>query len=366
MIARRVICFVLLLFLGGCGKYEERERETGYRGAARLNPYLAATRFLHECGYEVRSITGWEKPTRRDQMMVMAASALSNEGFVRQMREWVKGGGHLVLLVERAGTETSDWSDFNPQVKIGDVLRDFLAEAGIEVVGADDGGEVKAEKVSWGKKHYQVDSLSHLGVKARGHKLRAFGTSGYGKGRISVLADARPIRNRFIDDGEHAALLLELAGWSEARGRVTFLLGTELSFWSMLCQKGWPALLGIGAVLVLWLWKTMPRFGPLDQADDGLVVRAYDHHIEALGGFAWRMDRCSESLAALRAEVQERMNRRMARAGLRDADWFEQAGLLAGIPRERVERAMSPAPVSDEATFTRVAADLQKMIHSLP
>lgn len=366
MIARGMICCVLLLVLGGCGKYEERERETGYRGAARLNPYLAAARFLQACGYDVKSITAWKKPTRNDQMMVMAASGLSNEGFVRQMRVWVNDGGHLVLLLERAGTETSDWSDFNPRLEIGGALRDFLAEAGIEVAAPDDGSEVKAEKISWGRKRYQVDCMSRHGVKLRGHRARAFGTSAYGKGRISVLSDARPIRNRFIDSGEHAALLLALAAWSGSGGHVTFLLGTELSFWSMLCQKDWPALLGIGAVLVLWLWKTMPRFGPPDHADDGLVVRAYDHHIEALGGFSWRMDRCSESLATLRVEAREHVKRRMASAGLRDADWFGQAGLLSGIPRERVERAMNPAPVPDEATFTRVASDLQKMIHSIP
>jgi len=364
--ARAVICFALLLLLGGCSRYEEREREIGYRGAARLNPYLAANRFLQACGYDVRSISAWEKPTRADQMLIMGASALSNEAFVRETRAWVSRGGHLVLLVERAGAETSDWSNFNPEVVISKALHDFLAEAEMEVAEPEGHDTVRADKISWGRKHFQVDVESQTGVKQHGHKPRAFGTANYGNGRVSVMADARPLRNRFIDRGDHAALLLSLAEWSGEDGRITFLTGTDLSFWSMLRQKGWPALWGLAVVLVIWLWKTMPRFGPLDHADEGGAVRAYDHHIEALGGFAWRMDRCSASLAALRADVHERMNRRMARSGTRDADWFEQAALLAGIPRERIERAMHPAPVADETTFTRIAADLQKLIQSLP
>ena len=53
---------VILLLLVSCGedeKYEEVEFDLGYKGAARVNPYLAAERFLKTGGWEVSSSRVW-------------------------------------------------------------------------------------------------------------------------------------------------------------------------------------------------------------------------------------------------------------------------------------------------------------------
>ena len=50
-----------LLVLGSCD-YREVEREIGYKGRARVHPWLAAERFVAAMGYPVRPEISWTAP----------------------------------------------------------------------------------------------------------------------------------------------------------------------------------------------------------------------------------------------------------------------------------------------------------------
>src|SRR5213075_340682 len=88
-----------------------------------------------------------------------------------------------------------------------------------------------------------------------------------GFGRVTLVADAHPFRNRYLARNDHAALLYGLVSLDH-RTVVSFVSVLKVSFWKMLWEHGRPALLCLAALLMLWLWKNLPRFGPILAAED--------------------------------------------------------------------------------------------------
>jgi hypothetical protein len=365
---RTWVLLLLCALLAGCGRgYTTRKVETGYKGKARLDAYLAAGRFLEKNGHTVVSKPGWPELDDELAVAMVPASVISTKAYVREMREWVADGGHLICLVDRAESHHDDWSRIPQSFLLSndplpEPLREWMGEAGLEVVR---GEKIEATSLSAEGGRYEVLAESTLGIKpGTASKPRLLGQVEHGEGLLTVMADARPFRNRYIADHDHAALLLALVEASPYEGGVVIVRDAALSLWSLLWKHGWPALAGLLAVTVFWLWKNMPRFGPLRREEAPSTLRDYDHHLEALGDFQWRLDKGAALLRPLRDSVLER-SQRLAAAGHRDDDLFEWIARRADIPRERAQRAMTQEHPGDAMSFTRVLADLQKIHLSL-
>lgn len=345
-------------------EYTEVEREIGYKGKARVNPWLAAERFAGHYGGEVKSLATWTAPGYDDALWFVPAAVLGNESFTRQVEEWVSGGGHLVLLVQHAETETNDWSGHANTVKVEPALKGMLARSGITIL-SEESPEATASKVEFEGKSYEVDAKSSFVVSAGPVKKGMFASVRKGDGRISVLTDARLFRNRWIGDKQHADLLAALMAETEYGGGIGFIRGTGLSLWSLLAEHLWPLLIGLGGVIVLWLWKNFTRFGPLEAVSTAPVMRGYERHLEALGDFQWRLDRAAALLTPLRALIVERGQRVSVRSGRRDDDFFQFLADRSGLARERVHRALVEQAPPDSGVLTRTTADLQRLLEVL-
>ncbi len=346
--------------------YTEVKRETGYKGKARINPWLAAERFAARHDHEVRSLASWVAPDGGDIVWFVPASVLNNQSYIRNVEEWVEDGGHLIVLVENADSETNDWSRSVSEPTLEPVLIRMLQRVGIELeAGGFSKIEVKAAAVEFRGRSYQVDARSTSGVAAGDGKPGVFASVRSREGRLTVITDGRIFRNRWIGDHEHAALLAALIESSDYEGAVGFLRGSGLSLWGLLANYLSPVLAGLGLLGVFWLWKSLSRFGPIEAADGVSTLRGYEHHLEALGDFQWRLDRAAALLAPLRAQIVERGQRISVRAGRRDDDFFQFLANRAGLPRERVFRALAESAPPDSATITRTAADLQKLLQVL-
>jgi hypothetical protein len=355
-----LVLFALAGFLGAC-KTEEVTVETGYKGKARADPWLAAERFCErfEAG-GVRSLASWEPPGCDEAVRFVPAKVLGNASYVRQTRAWVARGGHLVVLLENAGGN-SDWSPPPPEPELDKTLAGWLADAGISVVEKP----AEAKRIEWGGRAFEVDAKSRKSVAAEGGGPGVFATGPYGNGRISVVTDGRIFRNRWIGERQHAAFLDALVRTRDGPGSIAFLRGAGMSLWDLAGKHLWAPLAALGLLIGLWLWKNFARFGPLEAASAATAPRGYEHHLEALGDFQWRLDRCAALLEPLRETIAERGQRASARAGLRDQDLFQFLADRAGLPRERILRAMSETRPADAAILTRTAADLQKLLHVL-
>ena len=374
---RRGACLAVALLAAGCGGYRKVEVEVGHRGAARLDPFLAAGRFLTATGRVVRVERRWPRPDGAIGVLVVPASMLEARGYVDEVRGWVAGGGHVVCLFGWASAARSDWGPGERPVRPSAALAGWLREAGWEVRvpagGAarelrqgGKGGDV-GRRGRW-RFEGQRFEVTHAGERCfvpvgGGGGARSFVSAPYGGGRLTLVADARPFRNRRLGEADHAPLLAALAAAS-GPGAVVIVLGTDVSFWRLAWAAGWPALVGLVALAAAWLWRALPRFGALEadaRVDDW---RDYRRHLDAVGGFLWRIDRGRQLLAPLRREVLERLGRRRLAAGP-DVDLHDLAATISGVPRARVGHALSDTPPADPAGFAGAAADLQQMLERL-
>jgi hypothetical protein len=106
---KHLIVLLAALSLTAC-QYTEVTREIGYKGKARIDPWLAAERFAERMDWEAHSVISWTPPESGDAAWLVPATILSNGSFTRRMDDWVREGGHLILLVEHADPQTNDWS----------------------------------------------------------------------------------------------------------------------------------------------------------------------------------------------------------------------------------------------------------------
>ena len=356
--------FILLtaLLLTACD-YEEVKREIGYKGKARINPWLAAERFCGQYDGTVKSLASWTAPVAGDAVWFVPASILTNESFTRRLERWVSDGGHLVVLFEHANAETNDWSPHSTEPELEPAVLHMLDRVGIELKVAEI--KTKASKIRFKGHNYQVDASSAASVKVRGKKSGILVSTKSGEGRVTVLTDARLFRNRWIGDKDHAALLEALIMATNSGGDIGFLRGSGLSLWGLLSEHLWPVLCGFGVLTFLWLWKNFTRFGPIEAVAGPSALRGYDHHLEALGDFQWRLDRAAALLNPLRTQILERGQRISTRVGRRDDDFFQFLADRSALSRERVSHAMSEAVPPDSAVLTRIVADLQRLLRVL-
>jgi hypothetical protein len=346
--------------------YTEVEREIGYKGKARVNPWLAAERFVARQDHEVRSLASWKAPGLDDLVWFVPAILLNNQSYIRDVQEWVEDGGHLVILVENADSETNDWSKSAGEPSLEPVLLEMLERTGIDLtVGDFSKNEVEVSTIEFEGESYQVDVRSKSRLSQDDGEPGVFASEKSGEGRLTVITDGRIFRNRWIGDHQHAALLAALVASTEYQGSVVFLRGSGLLLWGLLGSHLWPVLVALGLLVLLWLWKSFTRFGPVEAADGVSTLRGYEHHLEALGDFQWRLDRAAALLEPLRAQIVERGQRISVRAGRRDEDFFQFLAESANLPRERVFRALAESAPPDSATLTRTAADLQKLLQVL-
>lgn len=355
---------VMLLASAGCS-YKEVEREIGYKGPARLNPWLAAERFAEATGFEVVSSGTWQEPDWRDSVWFVPGMLVGNQLFARKLSEWMDEGGHLVLLLENAESETNDWGfQRSAPPVIEPPLRDLIEGAGITISDGDDLPSLIAAE--YGGRSFIVNAdpqvRVHIGDTAEPGVLAS---TNHGEGRITVVADARMFRNRYIDADEHAALLAAILNDADKQWRAGFMRGSGTSFWGLLADHLWPLLIALGAWLVFWLWRCFGRFGPLEAADEPNNLRGYDHHLEALGGFHWEIDRAAGLLAPVRARIAEHGHHLRTRAGRPETELHEFLAERAGLPRDHVAQALANSPPNDAATLTRITTDLQKILHSI-
>ncbi|MEO7098151.1 MAG: DUF4350 domain-containing protein [Luteolibacter sp.] len=362
---RLFLLLAIALSLTGCD-YTEVVREIGYKGKARINPWLAAERFCARSNHKVRSLVTWTAPQWEDAVWVMPASILSNASFTRQVEDWVDDGGHLVLLVEHADADTNDWSDHTPEPQLENALIDMLDDVGIDLKDHEAAkGDAHATKIEFDGQSFEVDAKSECSVAVDGEGTGVFASVESGEGRVTVITDGRIFRNRWISDKDHAALLDRLVRVTDFKGNIVFIRGSGLSLWAMLGKHLWPVLIGLGLLILLWLWKSFTRFGPIETSVEPAVLRGYDHHLEALGDFQWRLDRAVGLLAPLRTQIVERGQRLCTRSGRRDDDFFQVLADRAEISRERVFRALAEATPADAAILTRTTADLQLLLQVL-
>jgi hypothetical protein len=301
-------------------------------------------------------------------MWLVPATILNNESFVRRVEQWAAAGGHLVVLLEHAAAEINDWRTFEPAMPLAPALAGMLQRLDFVVSDHEPNpsGEIPVGIIRFADAEFEVAAAAHACVAADGAPPGVFASVRAGAGRVSLLADARPLRNRWLGDHQHVAFLLALLRATERQGAVFFVRGSGLSFPALVRRHLWPVLCGLAVLLGLWLWQNLTRFGPLEAATAPSPVRGYDHHLEALGNFHWRLNRATALMAPLREQIVERGQRLCGgRSGRLDDELLEVLAARSGLAKERVARALAETSPADSQVSTRTVADLQVLLKVL-
>lgn len=384
----------LCLSMSACkGRWEERTVETGYKGEARKNPWLAAGRFLsrENCVVEYRKTPG-ALPEPGNGVLCVHGPEVASAGTARRLLNWVRRGGHLIYFAAGGESYRNDWTG-DPD---GALVRDqpLLNELGVfpkenfvifHVEGREEGHAETATKVMFlsglelragfaGNPCLDVSKMEGFRADAEGEgfllagppEKAALASLRLGFGRVTLLANAKPFRNRWIGEHDNALLLkrlVEMGGVDVPE--VWFVQGGGPSFWAMLGAHGWRALVALGVLLALWLWRWMPRPGPAREPTGGRAHRRFARHLEETGMFFWRW-RLTDSLLepARRAVLQAARARGLPERG---AEHTEALAARSGLPPERVEEALGgdPDAARDPRVFVRRVGDLQTLLKNI-
>lgn len=414
----RYLIYTLLAIASGvfcsCSREtEERETVLGYFGQAKRNPYLAAERYLKADGKQVTTLSGTLQFEADETLVVSPASSIRSVADCERLLDWVVDGGHFVCFLERGEDyfeDVGDWANHSPwswseedevntgveqllkdlevevvvspteratieeseesedsvvvvegkQYKRSVAMGEVLPYSEVVTVGVDEDGERSFTMQLGGERrmkpltHYYVDDWYEAGETHR------FLSRSYGDGRVTFLSDARAFRNPYLKLEQHAEMLDYLA---EGDGKIVFSLGKVPGFLAMLFEQAWMALYGLLLLTVLWLWKNMPRFGPLLEVHDG-HSRNYAELLSNSGKFLWR-NKCDAALLQPLRDAVARQSGEPFAQSLDSQALVSKLSESSGIAPELVAEAMTRTDVRDANSMVRITKTLQSLLKSL-
>lgn len=355
----------LVVLVGGCNRGETKYEDVtlGYKAEARFQPWLAASKLLEESyAVEVRSAAGAipEEMT----MLVIPLGGASSVGEARSMLRWARQGNHLVILGTATDRFRNDW--LSSAVSAPGSGEPFLKELGV-VIREGELKEMDTECLIGGEKYIMttvdemVADVSSMGadVVAGDEEAAVLASVRRGAGRVTLVTSARPWRNRWIGDLDHAGLLEAVAGLQPVT-QVIFVNSGRVTFWQLLWQYGWMPVSALGVLMVLWLWRHLTRFGPVVPRETG-ALRRMAAQLGDQGGFLWMR---LPDHGALVESMRHRVRRAAGARGLSEDGAGMHAALAerSGLPEERVAAAMGGGGLAKPEDFRVVVADLQVIL----
>lgn len=340
--------------------FERRPREvtSGFSGAARNNPFLAAERFLERLGVRVQSVPGRQLlrnlPSPDDVLVANGLGPL-NARRRAELHRWLSDGGQLVV-------EATELSALGEAVD----AQGFLADYGVrvhEIDGAPSFGRITAEigfedrpeplEAEFRARYFLEDAYGEASgnVVADGRdRLLQYRV---GQGRLTVASDLELFTNTDIGDRDHALVLTLLAEPGEG-GRVWLLYDSGVPWLGgLLWQHARYALIAAACLIGATVWFLGARLGPLlpgpEPGRRDLLV-----HLDAVARFHWQHGRGGNLVRMTGSRLERDWLARHPR--LRGLDPRARAvwiGERAGLPAARVYDALYAEAVDGRLLITR-------------
>jgi hypothetical protein len=368
----------------------EQPYPAGMGEEARKNPYLALDQFLVRMGARTefaRSPAQLSRPPEKGVLIIAARRlAFMTSQRVREIDAWVRRGGMLVVeaepigiddpLLENYGIERDipEWDRGTPQERRAAKKREAEKR---EARKAESRAAARSDSIAtipW------PDASKPLRVLQPGPGLRIAGEGEPAKlvtamagerlvlvafdtdaGRVVVLSSLNFLRNRDLGQHNHAEFAWRLAtGAPQQRTSMLFLRVPSPSLWAWISEHAWPVVISAMILLLLWLGRIVPRFGPLD-SEPAPVRRSLVEHLRASGRFVWSRGDAQRLLEAARDRVwRTALRRRGGLAGLAHSKAQDTLVSLTGQAPATVQRALHGAG-NNPAAFVTTAAALQDL-----
>ena len=385
-------CGLLLatLLLVGCSRPSHKEtRDIGYKGLARTQPFLALQRTIEELGWQPSNIHSLSEMPRRGTLVLSGGSGIRSS-VARQAMTWVEQGhGHLILLMDGTDSWQDDWNtDFfslftgveglkqHPVIRALNLIPSENRIDKLSKSAKPDPLEYKLHREDlkfsdFGGITFETKDLTQPADFMIGEPEKAAVVSvPWHTGRITVVGNATAFRNRFIDQEQNALTFVRLLQFesfpdSGISDTVAFMLSSSDGFFTMLWQQYWMALIALISVIIFWLWKNIPRFGPQQPVRD-TSARQFSEHLLMSGNFFWRHGQTLDLLLPIRTAIQTKLQHRHGMHPHEDeANIIEHLARFSGLPSERVASAWNASYIKDGRALLTCIQDLQTIEQSI-
>jgi hypothetical protein len=346
---------------------ETKKVKVGFRGEARRNPWLAAEHLLDRMHHPASDVREYDRlrKLQPDSILVLPQGRQTLSKSLRaHIVDWVKSGGFLIVEAEYPTIADPLIEEFGVK-RVEDAHN---READQHHHGA--GGSLRKNgEIDVNANDINRDSLDLTVVKFPGSALtslvwmeadfslvseRAWFRAGTdysanlimlseGDGIVAVLNDLDFATNREIADLDHAQFVVELARFARRSGPVIFFNNPgRPSLLKWLRAHAWAPISAAALALLLWLWKSIPRFGPVAPDPERARRRLLDH-LRASGRFLWSRGQGGRLLEVSREACLRKISR--ALPDFETAAASTQASRLMrmfGISSEQVQQILSP------------------------
>jgi hypothetical protein len=369
-------------------EWAEETKRVGASGEAADDPDYAARLLVGALGYRAVKIDDPAKLADLPPNATLHIGSIIAEPLAARLEpriiEWVRRGGHLVIAV--AGPEQSDrFTNALGMHRIG--RHHAVKEEQIELEGRKlsvrlsdcdvfklDAKPIWSATVPTWFAYSRFEAIereqdderdgkpapeqSRPVIKEERTPALAIARWPFGKGLVTAVCDDRPLSNGWIGRFDHAEFVARVL--IDGRdGPIYFAPETEYpSLLPWLYAHAPEAIAGAVLLILLALWRAIPRFGAIRREAPpqrpGLSI-----HLRAVGLFHLGRGDWHTLLTSLREEV-----RRLARQTGSPLELAEIAG-RAGLAAAPFEAAMADTPVRDRREFVRTAAMLSHAIDVL-
>jgi hypothetical protein len=330
----------------------------GMSGEARRDPYLALERLSERMGMPARPVRSLVEIGQLPPHGVLLLPAPRGELAKRErgrLLAWAASGGHLVVEAE--------------PTRAPDPLLDALA---VRRKAVRTSAPRKPVEVDWpgAARALRADLPTWEVLEAKDPRIAVDGPEGtlllqlaYGKGLVTVVNGLAFLRNRSIGALDHAELAWRIIGTSGQPAVLLVLNHPEqLSLLTWL-RANVPAMIAAAvALLVLWLWRVAPRFGPI-APDPERGRRSLLDHLRASGRFLWNAGQRAKLAESAREVALRRVNR--ANPDFSSLSANERAARLTntfGIAPDDAARLLAPQSPRTIPEFVQAMRVLQ-IIH---
>ena len=360
----------------------------GFRGEARRNPWLAAERLLDRMrlpASELREYDGLRRLQPDSVLVLPHGRQTITESLRASIAEWVQSGGFLVVEAEYPTIADPLIEEFG--VKRVEDAHNREADKNQQ---RGSGVSRKNGEIDANANHIDRDSLDLTVVKLPGSTLtslvwmeadfslvseRAWFRAGTdysanllmlreGDGIVAVVNDLDFATNREIADLDHAQFIVELARFAQRPGPVIFFNNPgQPSLMKWLRTHAWAPISAAALALLLWLWKSIPRFGPIAPDPERARRRLLDH-LRASGRFLWARGQGERLLEVSREACLRHISR--ALPDFENATVSTQALRLIrmfGISSEQAQQILSPQVAGNMLHFMHTIR-LYQTIHA--
>jgi hypothetical protein len=365
MSRNRVVTFLLLAvivygvywFATRFERVTERER-VGFHGEALENQLLAASMLAQRLGLPARRVTGVNQvyATPTDGVLVLADRRSMTPQLAARLIAWAERGGHVITSVERS-------RDADPLLDALNIEREWSKENPQTVFDlqlAQTGPPLRVRLPAGSSRMRFIERVPRAEIALRDKSGKAyFLHTRLGEGAVTLVPDLSFAANGEIGNLDHAEAFWQLVNLQPNRRSLSTAVRLEAPSLSRWLRANAQAAIGAAIFLLLfWLWRIVPRFGPV-APDPAPARRRLLDHLRAAGRFHWER----EGSLGLLSAAREASLRRLARvhpdlAMLPPAERAREAAARTGLGLDDARYAFE-WPAVDAREFTAAVRAVQ-------